>query len=716
MVIDMPASFPSSVKTWANKQDNIDDVFAGDINGTYHEIIAIENELMQVGYKPSARVATTQNGDLATAFANGQTVDGIVLSTGDRILIKDQTSGAENGIYIVNASGAPSRAIDANTAAHMVPGLMVYVREGAVNGKGTWKLTTTGTITLGTTPLTFENELASHKAENPTLITDLVQLESTTALSVILQKNKTYTITQPVIVSGTVKKFIGNNALILCNFAPSEIVQGGLYFETLTGLEASGFEIKYIYDGYDYEAGLLRNLNGILVEKSANVELHHIKASLFPRTGIELGWDTEYTNDVYIHDVDCSNNRSAGIFYGNVNTIKIERCKANTNGHVSDYGTGYGIAATEGRQPTDITIRDNEANDNYRKGIDFHSGKDLLIDNNTTYGNRLEGIYVDNTAGLDMGYIDIINNDIGDMTNDGSVPAYNSIFGIFVGSRAQGTTRIKTIVNIENNKIRNFGKTGTGVATPIMLEPHGMTDAEITIDNNTIECGNITYLIFASSNVTVAGTKYKMFISRNKVKGISCDNTAIYMQSNKHVRIDITDNLFEFDTYTLSSISTYNENAASLKSYKNNVVNIAGYRCENLFMLLKNSKETMYNNFLNNVKQRDWDGARYIAYTEGTPTALSWTVGSTGKYLTPTTYESWIAKTAGLAGTTWTQLTPYAVGDSVKTPDGSKAYLCTTAGTSGTVVPTGANPTDGTVVWSYSGAPPTFKGVGLIET
>jgi hypothetical protein len=165
MVIDMPASFPSSVKTWANKQDNIDDVFAGDINGTYHEIIAIENELMQVGYKPSARVATTQNGDLATAFANGQTVDGIVLSTGDRILIKDQTSGAENGIYIVNASGAPSRAIDANTAAHMVPGLMVYVREGAVNGKGTWKLTTTGTITLGTTPLTFENELASHKAE-----------------------------------------------------------------------------------------------------------------------------------------------------------------------------------------------------------------------------------------------------------------------------------------------------------------------------------------------------------------------------------------------------------------------------------------------------------------------------------------------------------------------------------------------------------------------
>jgi hypothetical protein len=46
----------------------------------------------------------------------------------------------------------------------MVPGLKVYVCEGAANAKGTWKLTTIGTITLGTTLLTFENELVSHEA------------------------------------------------------------------------------------------------------------------------------------------------------------------------------------------------------------------------------------------------------------------------------------------------------------------------------------------------------------------------------------------------------------------------------------------------------------------------------------------------------------------------------------------------------------------------
>jgi hypothetical protein len=173
-VIDMPASYPSLIKTWTNKQDNIDDVFAGDINGAYDEIKAIETELMQVGYKRSVRAATTQDGALATAYANGQTIDGIVLTTGDRILIKDQTNGADNGIYTINASGAPTRATDANSANHMVAGLMVYVREGTINAKGTWKLTTTGAITLGTTPLTFENEVMAHLAETVTDIVNLV--------------------------------------------------------------------------------------------------------------------------------------------------------------------------------------------------------------------------------------------------------------------------------------------------------------------------------------------------------------------------------------------------------------------------------------------------------------------------------------------------------------------------------------------------------------
>ena len=67
----------------------------------------VDAQLQGLDVKNSVRVATTANGTLASAFANGQTVDGITLATNDRILLKNQSTGSENGIYTVNASGTP---------------------------------------------------------------------------------------------------------------------------------------------------------------------------------------------------------------------------------------------------------------------------------------------------------------------------------------------------------------------------------------------------------------------------------------------------------------------------------------------------------------------------------------------------------------------------------------------------------------------------------
>jgi len=105
--------------------------------------------------KGSVRVATTANGTLSTAFANGQTVDGVVLATGNRILIKDQTTGSANGIYTVNASGAPTRATDADADAEVTAGMFVFVEEGTTNADTGWVMTNDGAVTLGTTALVF---------------------------------------------------------------------------------------------------------------------------------------------------------------------------------------------------------------------------------------------------------------------------------------------------------------------------------------------------------------------------------------------------------------------------------------------------------------------------------------------------------------------------------------------------------------------------------
>jgi hypothetical protein len=107
-----------------------------------------------LSWKQEVRAATTTAGTLASSFANGSVIDGVTLVTGDRILIKNQASGAENGIYIVAASGAPARSSDASTGAELV-NASCYVSEGTVNADLQFTCTTNAPITLGSTALAF---------------------------------------------------------------------------------------------------------------------------------------------------------------------------------------------------------------------------------------------------------------------------------------------------------------------------------------------------------------------------------------------------------------------------------------------------------------------------------------------------------------------------------------------------------------------------------
>lgn len=104
--------------------------------------------LAGLSWKQPVRVATTTNGALATAYANGQTIDGVALVTGNRILLKDQTTQTENGIYTVNASGAPTRATDADSTAEL-NSATVYVIAGTVNADRSYTQTTNDPV-IGT--------------------------------------------------------------------------------------------------------------------------------------------------------------------------------------------------------------------------------------------------------------------------------------------------------------------------------------------------------------------------------------------------------------------------------------------------------------------------------------------------------------------------------------------------------------------------------------
>lgn len=115
----------------------------------------VDNVAAGIHWKAPVRAATTTNGTLATAFANGQSIDGITLATGDRILIKNQTAASENGIYIVAVSGAPTRASDADTNGELAPGTAVTVIEGTANADKSFLIVSDVTIVIGTTDQTW---------------------------------------------------------------------------------------------------------------------------------------------------------------------------------------------------------------------------------------------------------------------------------------------------------------------------------------------------------------------------------------------------------------------------------------------------------------------------------------------------------------------------------------------------------------------------------
>lgn len=100
--------------------------------------------------KASVRAATTAN----ITLSNTQTVDGVALAVGDRVLVKDQATATENGIYIV-AGGAWTRATDFDTTTEVTAGAFTFVESGTANADSGWVVSTDGAITVGTTAIAF---------------------------------------------------------------------------------------------------------------------------------------------------------------------------------------------------------------------------------------------------------------------------------------------------------------------------------------------------------------------------------------------------------------------------------------------------------------------------------------------------------------------------------------------------------------------------------
>jgi hypothetical protein len=109
----------------------------------------VDAAIQGLDVKTSVAAATTAN----IALSGTQTIDGVAVTAGKRVLVKNQSTPSQNGIYAV-ASGAWTRTTDGSQG-ELVSGSFAFVEGGTVNGSTSWVLTTADPITVGTTSLTF---------------------------------------------------------------------------------------------------------------------------------------------------------------------------------------------------------------------------------------------------------------------------------------------------------------------------------------------------------------------------------------------------------------------------------------------------------------------------------------------------------------------------------------------------------------------------------
>lgn len=110
----------------------------------------VEARILGLKWKEPVRVATTAN---IASLSGLLTVDGITLVANDRVLVKDQTTTTENGIYVA-ASGSWTRSLDMDASSEFVSAA-VFIQEGATYGDQGWTCTVDGTFVLDTDPVTF---------------------------------------------------------------------------------------------------------------------------------------------------------------------------------------------------------------------------------------------------------------------------------------------------------------------------------------------------------------------------------------------------------------------------------------------------------------------------------------------------------------------------------------------------------------------------------
>jgi len=481
-------------------------------------------------------------------------------------------------------------------------------------------------------------------------------------LSFEFTKGKVYKVSGGLTISTNGTTVYGNDARLTGDYAQSGspsvtesmiIVDADRVTIKDIRLEYTGtFTVSGDYGGY---------ISGIQVQSgSDDFTADNVTSFGFNRCGINVEYDFvsagTYCNRPRIQDCNLYSNRVAGVSFGNTNQGLVTNCILRLNGINTSNTTGYGFAAWGACDPIDTILSNNQANDNYRKGIDFHNGTNGVVSNNVCSANSVYGIYTEGVKGA----WSIVGNNITDMDDDNA--SNLAIIAIEFGdTTGQGTGGDPTHFVIDGNVVDNFTDTDGNGAQVLYGALVGLSYGNVVISNNIIRVGKVSNFFTSANTATSAGNFYDITFDGNNFFAQEVTNVPVYVRSGNNRQKVYSNNVMRFVTAGLTTgVVEYDVTSEVGKSFivtgNSFAIPSSSYSTvDDPFRIRRVANESASNNVVNENNWREFDGKRFITTGTAAPTTQTWTTGSIVWNTAPTagtaTDMGFVCVTAGSAGT-----------------------------------------------------------------
>ena len=485
-------------------------------------------QIYNLDYKQATRVVAVTN--ITLSGGAPATVDGVSLNLNNRVLVTAQSTGSQNGIYLVTTVGSGSngtwgRTTDANDTGEVEAGMIIMVTEGAIYADTQWKLITDDPIVIDTTALTFTQNYSANSITGGTS-------------NVTVYSNANVTIssagTANVLIVSSTGTVVKGTESVSGNITVGNVLTGGLISATgnITGnyilgngSQLTGLPATY---GNSNVTSLLAAFGSNTISTSGTVTSGNVTGANILTGGLVSATGAINTDA----NIIAGTNTKAlpAIFYTNTANTQYGALlmqKAGVERWLigSDNSTGNGNVVIRFNATTNyltvteagaVIVGSNITGGNILTG-GLISSTGTITGANITGSNILTGGLISATGNITGGNISATNHTGTTVSITGTVTAASTVGGVITGSSASvsgavtGASVVGGSITISGNNIISSGVTLT-------IDPNGSggNDGNVVIAGNLSVTGNMTYINSnnVTTNVWFAATSAAVSMSR----------------------------------------------------------------------------------------------------------------------------------------------------------------------------------------------------------